>query len=62
MPPDALPTDTIHKAIIFEDVTIGFEGLSVLDGVSFALRRGETKVLLGVSAQARARSSSSAWD
>jgi phospholipid/cholesterol/gamma-HCH transport system ATP-binding protein len=49
MPPDTLPTDTIHKAIIFENVTIGFEGLSVLDGVSFALRRGETKVLLGIA-------------
>jgi phospholipid/cholesterol/gamma-HCH transport system ATP-binding protein len=42
-------TGTIHKAVIFEDVVIGFEGLSVLNGVSFELRRGETKVLLGVA-------------
>ncbi|MGC2694817.1 MAG: ATP-binding cassette domain-containing protein [Candidatus Angelobacter sp.] len=41
--------DTVHKAIIFEDVAISFEGLSVLDGISFELKRGETKVVLGVS-------------
>src|ERR1051326_5994501 len=41
--------DTVHKAVIFEDVSISFEGLAVLDGVSFELKRGETKRLLGVS-------------
>jgi phospholipid/cholesterol/gamma-HCH transport system ATP-binding protein len=41
--------DTVHKAIIFEDVAISFEGPPVLDGVSFELRRGETKVVLGVA-------------
>jgi len=41
--------DTVHKAIIFEDVAIAFEGAPVLDGVSFELRRGETKVILGVA-------------
>ena len=41
--------DTVHKAIIFEDVSISFEDLPVLDGVSFELRRGETKVILGVA-------------
>jgi phospholipid/cholesterol/gamma-HCH transport system ATP-binding protein len=45
---DKVP-DTVHKAIIFEDVSIGFEDLTVLDGVSFELRRGETKVVLGVA-------------
>lgn len=44
-----IPADTIHKAVIFEDVSISFEGTAVLDGVSFELKRGETKVLLGVS-------------
>lgn len=43
------PPDTIHKAIIFDDVSISFEGLSVLDGVSFELKRGETKVLFGIA-------------
>jgi phospholipid/cholesterol/gamma-HCH transport system ATP-binding protein len=43
------PLDTIHKAIIFDDVSIGFEGLTVLDGVSFELKRGETKALMGVA-------------
>ena len=33
----------------FEDVAIAFEGNVVLDGISFALRRGETKLLLGVA-------------
>lgn len=41
--------DTVHKAIIFEDVSISFEDAPVLDGVSFELRRGETKVIFGVA-------------
>lgn len=41
--------DTVHKAIIFEDVSISFEDSPVLDGVSFELKRGETKVVLGVA-------------
>jgi len=41
--------DTIHKAIIFENVSIGFEDIQVLDNVSFELRRGETKIVLGVA-------------
>jgi phospholipid/cholesterol/gamma-HCH transport system ATP-binding protein len=41
--------DTIHKTITFEDVTVGFENVDVLDGISFELKRGETKVILGVS-------------
>lgn len=41
--------DTIHKTITFEDVKLGFENISVLDGVSFELKRGETKVVLGVA-------------
>jgi phospholipid/cholesterol/gamma-HCH transport system ATP-binding protein len=50
MPPfDDRSVDTVHKAIIFEDVAIAFEGMPVLDGVSFQLRRGETKVVLGVA-------------
>ncbi|MFI5103765.1 MAG: ABC transporter ATP-binding protein, partial [Terriglobales bacterium] len=51
-PLDVQPTlspDTVHKAIIFDDVSIGFEDLTVLDGVSFELKRGETKALLGVA-------------
>ncbi len=52
MPPfqeDDEAIDTVHKAIIFEDVSISFEDSPVLDGVSFELRRGETKVILGVA-------------
>jgi phospholipid/cholesterol/gamma-HCH transport system ATP-binding protein len=48
-PFDEKNLDTVHKAIIFEDVFIGFEDLAVLNGVSFELRRGETKVIMGVA-------------
>lgn len=41
--------DTVHKAIIFEDVHLSFEDLNLLDGISFELKRGETKVVLGVA-------------
>lgn len=41
--------DTIHKTIIFEDVSIAFEDVNVLDGISFELKRGETKVILGIA-------------
>jgi phospholipid/cholesterol/gamma-HCH transport system ATP-binding protein len=41
--------DTIHKAIIFEDVSLSFDELMVLDRVSFELKRGETKVVFGVA-------------
>jgi phospholipid/cholesterol/gamma-HCH transport system ATP-binding protein len=38
-----------HIAITFDDVSITFEGNLVLDGISFALERGETKILFGVA-------------
>ncbi len=38
-----------HLAITFENVTVAFEGNLVLDGISFTLQRGETKVLFGVA-------------
>jgi phospholipid/cholesterol/gamma-HCH transport system ATP-binding protein len=40
---------TVHKTIIFDQVSIVFDSGPVLDNVSFELLRGETKVLLGVS-------------
>ena len=43
------PGDTVHKTVIFEDVAMTFEDQIVLDGVSFELKRGETKALLGVA-------------
>ena len=47
--PENLLPDTVHKAIIFEEVAISFEGKQVLDGISFELKRGETKILLGIA-------------
>lgn len=41
--------DTVHKTIIFDDVSLSFEDLRVLNGISFELKRGETKVVLGVA-------------
>jgi phospholipid/cholesterol/gamma-HCH transport system ATP-binding protein len=36
-------------AIRFQDVAIGFEERTVLDGISFRLTRGETKAIFGVA-------------
>ena len=38
-----------QPVIVFQDVSISFEGNRVLDGISFLLERGETKALLGVA-------------
>jgi len=37
------------QTIVFEKVSIGFEGNPVLEEISFTLEHGETKILLGVS-------------
>jgi phospholipid/cholesterol/gamma-HCH transport system ATP-binding protein len=41
--------DQSSHVIVFEDVSIEFEGKTVLDGISFQLPRGETKALFGVA-------------
>ena len=41
--------DASKIAIAFEDVSIAFEENKVLQDISFTLKRGETKVLLGVA-------------
>lgn len=46
--PQASPAKASGPAIQFEDVSIAFDQL-VLDGISFQLKHGETKVLLGES-------------
>lgn len=43
------PLDTGDTPVVFEDVAIAFDNNVVLDGVSFRLTRGETKVLFGVA-------------
>jgi phospholipid/cholesterol/gamma-HCH transport system ATP-binding protein len=45
----AVAEDFRHKAIVFQDVAIAFEDKQVLNGISFELARGESKVLLGVA-------------
>jgi len=41
--------DTQHIAIVFDDVAISFDDIVVLDGVSFELKRGETKAIFGIA-------------
>jgi phospholipid/cholesterol/gamma-HCH transport system ATP-binding protein len=41
-------SETVHRTIIFDHVSIAFEDNIVLDDVSFELTRGETKMILGV--------------
>ena len=41
--------DTQHVAIVFDDVALAFDQLMVLDGVSFQLKRGETKAIFGIA-------------
>ena len=43
------PEQSHHKAVVFDDVSIEFEGNPVLDGVSFEVARGETKAVFGVA-------------
>jgi phospholipid/cholesterol/gamma-HCH transport system ATP-binding protein len=47
--PENPSPNTVHKTIIFDQVSIAFDSGPVLDNVSFELPRGETKALLGVS-------------
>ncbi len=39
----------LRDIVVFDNVSISFEGKAVLEGISFALKRGETKMLLGVA-------------
>ncbi len=41
--------DDRHKAIIFDNVGLAFDENVVLDGVSFELPRGQTKIVFGVA-------------
>jgi phospholipid/cholesterol/gamma-HCH transport system ATP-binding protein len=41
--------DTVHKTVIFDNVFLAFDEVVVLDGISFELKRGETKAVLGVA-------------
>ena len=54
-PPTAIeqraPSETgaSRNVIVFENVSIAFEGKTVLDGISFHLEKGETKAILGIA-------------
>jgi phospholipid/cholesterol/gamma-HCH transport system ATP-binding protein len=43
------PLQPEHRAILFDNVAIGFEDVPVLQGISFELKRGETKLVLGIA-------------
>jgi phospholipid/cholesterol/gamma-HCH transport system ATP-binding protein len=45
-----IPESHVHPeapAVRFEDVSIGFDGKDVLEHISFEVKRGETRILLG---------------
>jgi len=42
-------SDYIHSAIEFQDVTMSYDERVILDGVSFAVNPGETKIVMGGS-------------
>ncbi len=47
--PDVLPSH-VHPeapAVRFENVSIGFEDKQVLEDISFEVKRGDTRILLG---------------
>jgi len=54
-PPSAIeertpsPPDSASGVIVFDQVSIAFEGKPVLDGISFSLPKGETKAIFGVA-------------
>lgn len=48
-PPSATQPPSGQTTIIFDDVHLAFERNRVLNGVSFTLKRGETKILLGIA-------------
>jgi phospholipid/cholesterol/gamma-HCH transport system ATP-binding protein len=46
----SVPTETSRSPVIaFDNVSIAFEGRTVLDGISFQLNKGETKAIFGVA-------------
>ncbi|HSE49399.1 MAG TPA: ATP-binding cassette domain-containing protein [Terriglobales bacterium] len=49
IPGNLAAQDTQHVAIVFEDVALAFDDIVVLDGISFELKRGETKAIFGVA-------------
>jgi phospholipid/cholesterol/gamma-HCH transport system ATP-binding protein len=43
----AAQDDPSQPVLVFEDVSIGFEGKKVLENISFKVSPGETRILLG---------------
>ncbi len=48
-PQQPVEPDSASPVVTFEDVSIAFGETKVLDGISFALARGETKAIFGVA-------------
>src|SRR6202161_2966315 len=45
--PPATQDDPSQPVVVFDDVSIGFEGKQVLENVSLAVSPGQTRILLG---------------
>ena len=54
----ATQEDPAQPVVVFDDVSIGFEGKQVLEDISLTVSPGETRILLGPRAAARACCSS----
>jgi phospholipid/cholesterol/gamma-HCH transport system ATP-binding protein len=49
IPGNPAAPETQHIAVVFDDVGLAFDDVVILDGVSFQLRRGETKAIFGIA-------------
>ena len=47
--PSQSVAESASPILVFENVSIAFEGKPVLDGISFHLNRGETKAIFGIA-------------
>src|SRR5215469_14454152 len=48
-PSDAIRPQPVQEAVVFQEVSIGFEEKQVLNGISFRLPYGQTKAIFGVA-------------
>jgi phospholipid/cholesterol/gamma-HCH transport system ATP-binding protein len=46
-PPPQAPASSLEPVVVFDDVSIGFEQKPVLENISFQVRPGEMRILLG---------------
>jgi len=60
--PPATQDDPSQPVVVFDRVSIGFEGKQVLENISLTVSPGETRILLGPRVAARVCCSNSRMD